>query len=136
MALTADRNTPQRLDRMRNSDPVEAASVIYVGSMVAINTSGNAVAASATAANITRGVSTVARADNSAGAAGAINVDTERGVFQFANSASADLLARTDIGATCYVVDAQTVAKTDGSGARPVAGVVRDVDANGVWVEF
>ncbi|MBS0212315.1 MAG: hypothetical protein JSR26_03925 [Proteobacteria bacterium] len=136
MSLTADRNTPQRLDRMRNADPVEAATLIYLGSMVAINATGNAVPASATAANITRGVSTVARADNSAGAAGAINVDTQRGVFQFANSSGGDALARTNIGANCYVVDEHTVAKTNNSGGRPVAGVVRDVDANGVWVEF
>ncbi|MBS0599543.1 MAG: hypothetical protein JSR92_19975 [Proteobacteria bacterium] len=136
MSLTADRNTPQRLNRMRNSDPVEASTLIYVGSMVAINTSGNAVAASATAANITRGVATVARADNSAGAAGDINVDSERGIFQFLNSASTDQVTRAEIGSNCYVVDAQTVAKTNNSGARPVAGTVRDVDANGVWVEF
>ena len=54
MALTADRNTPQRLNRLRNSDPVEASTLIYVGSMVALNASGNAIPAAATAANISR----------------------------------------------------------------------------------
>jgi hypothetical protein len=34
------------------------------------------------------------------------------------------------------VVDDQTVAKTNGSSSRSVAGIIRDVDADGVWVEF
>jgi hypothetical protein len=33
-------------------------------------------------------------------------------------------------------VDDQTVAKTDGTGARSVAGKVFDVDSGGVWVRF
>jgi hypothetical protein len=33
-------------------------------------------------------------------------------------------------------VDDQTVAKTDGSTTRSVAGIVRGVDTDGVWVEF
>lgn len=61
--------------------------------------------------------------------------DLERGIFQFANSASTNLIAKADIGATCYVVDNQTVAKTDNSSARAAAGKIIDVDAGGVWVE-
>jgi hypothetical protein len=52
------------------------------------------------------------------------------------NSAAADLIAKADIGASCYVVDDQTVAKTNGGGARPRAGKVFDVDEYGVWVDF
>ena len=46
-----------------------------------------------------------------------------------------DLIAKADIGAICYVVDNQTVAKTDNSTARKAAGKIIDVDADGVWVE-
>ena len=35
---------------------------------------------------------------------------------------------------TAYIVDNQTVAKTDNSAARKKAGKIIDVDANGVWV--
>jgi predicted RecA/RadA family phage recombinase len=65
-----------------------------------------------------------------------VSVKTRRGVFRFANSAAGDAIGRTEIGKTVYVVDDQTVAKTDNSGARPAAGKCFDVDANGVWVEF
>ncbi|MFB0515162.1 MAG: hypothetical protein ACETWG_00985, partial [Candidatus Neomarinimicrobiota bacterium] len=33
-----------------------------------------------------------------------------------------------------YIVDDQTVAKTDGTGTRSPAGFIEDVDSNGVWV--
>jgi hypothetical protein len=45
-----------------------------------------------------------------------------------------------NVGKPCYMVDDQTVAKTDGTtggaATRSPAGWVRDVDADGVWVEF
>ena len=63
-------------------------------------------------------------------------IKVRRGVFRFGNSASTDAIGRTEIGKPCYVVDDQTVAETNNSGARPVAGTVFGVDAQGVWVEF
>jgi hypothetical protein len=35
-----------------------------------------------------------------------------------------------------FIVDDETVAKTNGSSTRSVAGICRGVDAQGVWVEF
>ncbi|HGM8331430.1 TPA: hypothetical protein ACKQLR_006537 [Pseudomonas aeruginosa] len=63
-------------------------------------------------------------------------IETRRGVFQLANSASADQITRADIGKECFIVDDQTVAKTSATDTRSVAGVVRDVDDGGVWVEI
>lgn len=74
--------------------------------------------------------------DNSSGAAGDLSAGVEIGVFRFDNSASADAIAAADIGKACYIVDDQTVAKTDGAGTRSVAGIVADVDDNGVFVDF
>ena len=54
----------------------------------------------------------------------------------FANSAAADAITLADIGADCYIVDDQTVAKTSATNTRSVAGKVFDVDAEGVWVDF
>lgn len=130
-AQTADRLVPRRAGD-QFGDPVAAATHIYAGAMYALDSSGNAIPASGTS-GAARAVA-VATADNSAGAAGDINVTGERGVFLMNNSASTDLLARADIGATCYIADDNTVAKTNNSGARKAAGVVVDVDANGVWV--
>lgn len=64
------------------------------------------------------------------------DVNIKRGVFRYANAGGGDALSLADYGQPCYAVDNQTVAKTDGGGARPKAGVVRDVDAAGVWVEI
>jgi hypothetical protein len=117
------------------SVPVAAAQQIFAGALVAVNATGYATPG-ATATTL-RGIGRAeAQADNSAGADGAISVDVMRGVFRFGNSAAADLITRAEIGADCYIVDDQTVAKTNGTGTRSVAGTVFDVDADGVWVKF
>ena len=135
VALTAARNTPARLTPRTRTVPVAANAVIQQGGQVQINASGFAVPATATAANITIGMAK-ASVNNTGGANGALTVDVDRGVFRFGNSAAADLIARTEITATVYVVDDQTVAKTNSGGTRPAAGKCFDVDASGVWVEY
>lgn len=132
-ALSADRIAPQRATGDWFSDPVKASSAIYGGALVVLDASGWAVKASTATGLTVRGVA-VKAADNSAGANGDVNVETERGVFRFANSASTDAITRAEIGDVCYIVDDQTVAKTDGSSARSAAGTIVDVDAQGVWV--
>lgn len=133
-ALTAGRNTPEALGDKRRI-PLPANGKIIQGGMVQITAAGYAASASATAANVTigRAEETV---DNTGGANGAVSIDVKRGIFRFANSAAGDLITRTEIGKTVYVVDDQTVAKTNNAGARPAAGICFDVDAQGVWVEF
>lgn len=134
MALTADRNTKRR-DGVLYSDPVAAATRLFAGSIVCLDASGNAVPG-ATATTLTaRGVAQE-QVDNRDGAAGDLRVESRRGVFPFANSASADEITRADIGNSAYIVDDETVAKTDGTSTRSVAGVIRDVDDSGVWVEI
>lgn len=131
MALTKDRNTPMR-DGGRITVPVAAAALIYAGSLVALH-AGEAKPAATATGRRTLGRAH-AQADNSDGDAGDINVDVDRGIFRWANSAGGDEVALADIGSTAYVVDDQTVAKTDGGGTRSPAGTVVDVDAQGVWV--
>ena len=133
-ALAQDRNTPLR-DGREFTFPVAAAKKIYAGALVCLNATGFA-----TPGAVATTLKTVGRAsaqvDNSLGADGAVTVTVRRGVFRFANSAAADLIAAADIGADCYVVDDQTVAKTNGAATRSIAGKIRDVDAQGVWVEI
>lgn len=134
VALTSPRNTPKSLAQVREV-PVKANAKIFAGAQVQIDATGFAVAATATAANITIGRAE-RTADNTGGANGAITVKVSTGVCRFANSAAGDLIARSEIGKPCYVVDDQTVAKTDGGATRPKAGDVFDVDAQGVWVRY
>lgn len=134
VALTGPRPTPHALGRVRQF-PVAANVNIFQGALVQISAAGFAVPGSATAANTAVGRADVA-ANNTGGANGAVTVDVSRGTFRYANSAAGDLITRADIGKSCFVVDDQTVAKTNNAGARPVAGTVYDVDAAGVWVMF
>lgn len=133
-ALTSDRNTPKR-DGDIISLPVAATKKIYAGSLVARNSSGYAIPGetSTTLLGIGRAE---AQADNSSGSAGAISVEVRKGVFRFANSSGADEITRANIGSDCYIIDDQTVAKTDGTGTRSIAGKVFDVDSEGVWIRF
>lgn len=134
-ALTADRNTKRR-DGVSFEFPVKGAARIYAGALVCIDTA-NGYATKGAASTTLKAVGVAQEpADNSAGADGDIRVKVRRGCFPFANSAAGDLITRADIGADCYIVDDQTVAKTNGAGTRSVAGKVRDVDAEGVWVEI
>lgn len=64
--------------------------------------------------------------------AGAKKATVKPGVWgPFANSGS---IVAADRLALCYVVDDQTVARTDGTGTRSVAGLVMDVTSEGVYV--
>lgn len=133
-ATTSERNTPSR-DAKELSFPAAASIKVLKGTIVVLNTSGNAEPGATATGKKTAGVATDT-VDNTAGAAGALSVPVRRGCFRFANSASADAITNADYGANCFVVDNQTVAKTDGSSTRSIAGVIRGVDAAGVWVQF
>lgn len=132
-ALTKERNTPARLNGRRN-DPMAAAVVAFAGALIVLDAAGNAKPGVTETGLTARGVA-MATVDNSAGAAGDLNVDTEKGCFRFANDGT-DTIDRTHIGETAYIVDDQTVASTDGTGTRSAAGEIVDVDSLGVWVEI
>lgn len=132
-ALTANNDTKARNTGELFADVVKGATRIWAGALVCLDATGYAIPA-ATALNlVVRGVAQE-EANNAAGADGAINVETRRGVFRFANSAAGDLIARAEIGDDCFIVDDQTVAKTNGGGTRSTAGKIVDLDAQGVWV--
>lgn len=131
MAATASIDTPER-----NADfvalPVAAATKIFAGTLVAVNAAGNAVPA-ADAANLKVVGRAEATADNSAGAAGDITVTVKRGCFRIANSAT-DAVDADDKFKVCYIEDDQTVREATGTNSVK-AGLVVDVDADGVWVD-
>lgn len=133
MALTVDRNTPEREGSLVHH-PVAAAKKIFAGSLVVLNATGYAEPGSI-ATTLTAVGRAEAQVDNSAGANAAKTIEVRRGIFRFAN-APGDAVTRTEIGKSCYVVDDYSVAKTDGTSTRSVAGKVIDVDSDGVWVEI
>lgn len=128
-ALSAPNNIKRRAVSRINA-VVKSGTTVYAGGLATL------LAADATA--VTGGTASAGPAigvfrDTVTGD-GALTVDIEPGCFRFDNSASTDLIKKSDIGSTCYIVDDATVAKTDNSAARKAAGIVADVDADGVWV--
>lgn len=135
MAATTEARLTKERDGRRRAVGVEEGTKINQGAMVAVNASGFAVPMSA--ATTLRGIGRAAdTVDNTNGGDGDLSIEVDVGIFAFGNSASGDLIARDDIGKDCYGVDDQTVALTDGTGTRSVAGKIFDVDADGVWVDF
>lgn len=133
-ALAAERDTIRRTGDSL-SLKAAASKKYFAGALVARDANGRATPG-ATATTL-RGVGRCAETvDNSAGLDDAKEVRVEKGVFRFANSADADAITTANIGSDCYIVDDQTVAKTDGTGTRSVAGKIFDVDAIGVWVDL
>lgn len=128
----ADRNTPYKeADLIRV--PVAAATKVLAGTIACANASGYGVpgATATTLAYLGRYEETV---DNTAGGNGDAFVMVRRGkAFPWANSA-ADAVTQASLGRACYVEDNQTVAKTNGANTRSQAGIVVDIDADGVWV--
>ncbi len=133
-ALAADRDTPRR-DGQQISRGVAAAKKIYAGSLVMRSATGYATpgAVATGCIGLGRAAETV---DNTLGADDAASVLVDQGTYRYGNSAAADAITAAEIGNLCYIVDDQTVAKTDGGGTRSIAGRIHDVDSSGVWVDF
>lgn len=134
MALTQDRDTKRREGRGFTA-PIAANAKIFKGALLARNAAGYAVPASTSTTQKALGRAEEA-IDNTGGADGAARVPYRKGTFHFKNSAAGDAITIADVENDCYIVDDETVAKTNGTNTRSVAGKVKEVDANGVYVEI
>jgi hypothetical protein len=134
-AATQARDTHKRLGNQLTL-AMAAATRIWGGTIVCVNASGLAVPG-ITSTTLKAVGQAEATADNLTGIASALGVNVERdGWYRFGNSSAGDQIVQADVGADCFIVDDQTVAKTNGTSTRSVAGVVRDVDTQGVWISF
>jgi hypothetical protein len=134
-ALAKDRKT-DRLDTesvipKAYSIPVEADTIIYAGGIVATNAAGNAVPASATAAQKCWGRAerqvdnrTVAHGGPTAGTAGLQFVEVKPGAYFFNNGTGVNAVALANVGAYVYAADDNTVSLTDQAGTLPLLGIV------------
>lgn len=125
----------KRRESVNSTPPVKASTTIYQGALVVMD-SGLAVPGKTGTGLIALGMAEETVANT--GANGAANVTVERGTFRFENSAAADAITAADIGKQCFIVDDQTVAKTNGGdpATRSVAGTVIDLDGSGVFVRI
>lgn len=131
MPLTADRDTPRAIGATKSSG-VSADAIIFKGALVVLN--GGFAEPGSVATTLVAIGRAEESVDNTGGQDGDKTVRTRAGVFRFANSSAGDAITAADIGSDCYIVDDFTVAKTDGTATRSVAGKVMEVDSLGVWV--
>jgi hypothetical protein len=131
-ALTSGRDTRMRLGDIR-SGLVAANVKLFPGALLMRVAAGH-VTKGATATGSVGIGRCEELVDNTGGAAGAVRVKWRPGIFLFANSAAGDAITIAEIGDVCFIVDDQTVAKTNGSSTRSPAGIIEDVDSSGVWV--
>jgi len=129
----SDRNTEMKEGELI-SVPVAASAVIDAGKIVVANAAGYA-APGSTATTLTYLGRAEEAKDNTGGANGDLDILVRRKkAFKFKNEAT-DLVVQADLGKTCYIVDDETVAKTNGTSTRSAAGIVIGVESDGVWVE-
>jgi len=130
--LTHGRNTLTKEGDLI-SIPVAASVTIYAGALTVINSTGFA-APGSTATGLTVAGRAETEADNASGSNGAVNVTVRRGVFKYDNSGT-DPVGEANLYGVCYIVDDHTVSKTNGSGTQSIAGVVLEVDSDGIWID-
>lgn len=128
---------PEHRDGMGFNDAVKAGAVIFKGAIVVLDGNGFAMQGNtiANGAASARGIAFEGK-DNSAGADGAVSIELRRGCFRLKNAAGGEAVTQTDINGTAYVVDDETVGRTNQAGTLIAAGTIRAVDAGGVWVDF
>jgi hypothetical protein len=96
---------------------------------------GNDLAKLADVAN-SRVIGVFMNSETGGAADGDKTVDVEEGTWLFKNSAGVDAITAAHVNRYCFVVDDETVAGLSAGGTRPRAGIVREVGAEGVWVEI
>lgn len=145
-ALAGPRNQPWKSDKPVTTTldvPLKQNAVVYNGGIV-VRTGGYGKAGVTGLGLVAIGwldhqsalpsVTGNAAADGGVQSDGRSLVRVRQGLGRANNSTSTDLIATADIGKICFLVDDQTVAKTDGGGTRSIAGVIQEVDSSGVWV--
>ncbi len=138
MALTNVRDTKFRTVELKDAALVTNVTA-YKGALIVLDTAdGFAKPATTAQGLVALGIAAMSEPSVSTTgiASGVKKIPVKTGIALLANSADGDAIANAQRGAPCYIVDDQTVAKTDGDGTRSVAGTVEEVVSAGVWVRI
>lgn len=128
MPLTAERLTPQR-EGYDYRFTLAAGVTIYKGALTMLNASGLATPGAVATGQTAAGMAIKGSSEEPG------FVTVRRGTFRWKNSTAGDAITAADWGKTVFIVDDETVAKTNGTNTRSAAGICRGVDDVGVWVE-
>ncbi len=117
--------------------PIAATTSIYAGGMVATDSSGNAVPASASTALKIWGIAQATKLNTVAagyGTAGQLTIDVMPGTHSLTNGSGANAITAAHVGRICYASDDNIVNLTDGAGLYPPAGRIEGLDGTQVKV--
>lgn len=138
MALTNVRDTKFRTVELKDAALVTNVTA-YKGALIVLDTADGFAKPATTATGLVA-LGIAAMSEPSVATAGITSgvrkIPVKTGIALLANSAGGDAIANADRGKPCYIVDDQTVAKTDGGATRSVAGTVEEVVSAGVWVRI
>ncbi|OCP17443.1 MULTISPECIES: hypothetical protein [unclassified Ensifer] len=110
--------------------PMKGATTIFQGALVVMD-AGLAVPGRTALNLVTIGIAEATVVNS--GADGVRKALARRGTFKFFNH-GADAVTSAEIGKDCFIADDQTVAKTNGTNTRSIAGKVVGVESDGVFV--
>lgn len=137
MALTDIRDTPMLTTELRTG--LLAASVrVYKGALVVTDTATGYDKPGVTGTGLVAlGIADPMEpyVDTTGYANGAKTVPVKTGIALLANDGTYPCRV-ADRGKPCYIVDDQTVARTDGGGTRSVCGTIVDVTSRGTFVRI
>lgn len=145
MALTSQANIRSRQGKIPSlrDVPLKAGYKVYAGAIVSIEQgTGYGRPAYAGSGQVAKGIAQKTIDNSSTGtdpgantSGGLIMPVKSGGVFgPFANDSAPNAVAITDRTKICYLLDDNTV--TMNSSSHSPAGIVDDVDSEGVWVEI
>lgn len=130
MTAMSQARTVTEIEAVASTAPVKGATTILQGALI-VTENGLAVPGKVGTNLTVLGVSE--QTVKNAGADGASKVPFRRGTFGFFNHA-ADAIGAGDLHKLAYIVDDQTVAKTDGSATRSAAGKIMHIEGGQVFV--
>lgn len=138
MALSAPRDTKEMTSpfALRSECLGGTSQDFYKGQLVAVETADGRLYP-AVAGDLTR--VTVGRCEEtySTGASEtAKKIKYKSGIFNYTSGTSGEAIAADDRYKPCYVLDDESVGLSGNSGANAVAGMIYDVDSDGVWVSI
>jgi len=126
----AELDTPERIGEVVAL--VQGSNVVYVGNMIAVDSSGLAVLASDTASLKVIGRCQATSDNTGAEYAATRTVEVKRGVFQWDNDGT---FTAVHIGDLAYVSDESAVTTAALASHDIIAGLIVDLDDDGVWVD-
>jgi len=128
----------------RGTYPIKANVQIFKGGIVGLDTAGRAMPGDTIANGCVKVVGKASASyDNRTGSvlggsAGVVDVEVEFGVFEYVSAAGGgDDIVSDDVGKVAFVVDDQTIALTNATDTRAIAGLVTEAPTAGkafIWM--